>query len=149
LNRNRQVAGESDAGYVPVESEHSAMSACFGASAVGARTFTATAGQGLELMYEALYVASAMRLLLVMAVANRALSAPINICDDRSDATAVRDTRWIQIFAESGQDVVDNVLCAFRIAEDHRVLLPDYFRQTVSSQRGICCLRSSSLHRLR
>ncbi|MBI3930780.1 MAG: pyruvate ferredoxin oxidoreductase [Chloroflexi bacterium] len=116
--------GELDAAFIPVESEHSAMSACLGASAVGARTFTASAGQGLELMHEVLYVASAMRLPMVMAVANRALSAPINIWGDHSDAMAVRDTGWIQIFAENGQQVVDNVLCSFRIAEDHRVLLP-------------------------
>ncbi len=116
--------GELDASYIPVESEHSAMSACIGAAAVGARTFTATAGQGLELMHEVLYIASAMRLPLVMAVANRALSGPINIWGDHSDAMAVRDTGWIQIFVENGQQAVDNVLCAFRIAEDHRVLLP-------------------------
>ena len=116
--------GELDASYIPVESEHSAMSACIGAAAVGARTFTATAGQGLELMHEVLYIASAMRLPLVMAVANRALSGPINIWGDHSDAMAARDTGWIQIFVENGQQAVDNVLCAFRIAEDHRVLLP-------------------------
>ncbi len=116
--------GELDAAYIPVESEHSAMSACLGASAVGARTFTATAGQGLELMHEVLYVASSMRLPIVMAVANRALSAPLSVWGDHSDAMAVRDTGWIQIFTENGQEVVDNVLCAFRIAEDHRVLLP-------------------------
>ena len=116
--------GELDAAYIPVESEHSAISACLGSSAVGARTFTATAGQGLELMHEVLYVASAMRLPMVMAVANRALSAPLSVWGDHSDAMAVRDTGWIQIFAENGQDVVDNVLCAFRIGEDRRVLLP-------------------------
>jgi len=116
--------GELDAECIPVESEHSAMSACLGAAASGARTFTATAGQGLELMHEVLYVASAMRLPIVMAVANRALSAPINIWGDQSDVMAVRDTGWIQIFVENGQQAVDNVLCGFRIAEDHRVLLP-------------------------
>jgi pyruvate ferredoxin oxidoreductase alpha subunit len=116
--------GELDAAYIPVESEHSAMSACLGAAAVGARTFTATAGQGLELMHEVLYVASSMRLPIVMAVANRALSAPLSVWGDHSDAMAVRDTGWIQIFTENGQEVVDNVLCAFRIAEDRRVLLP-------------------------
>jgi len=116
--------GELDAAYIPVESEHSAMSACLGASAVGARAFTATAGQGLELMHEVLYVASSMRLPLVMAVANRSLSAPLSVWGDHSDAMAVRDTGWIQIFAENGQEVVDNVLCGFRIAEDQRVLLP-------------------------
>jgi pyruvate ferredoxin oxidoreductase alpha subunit len=116
--------GELNASYIPVESEHSAMSACLGSAAVGARTFTATAGQGLELMHEVLYVASAMRLPLVMTVANRALSAPLSVWGDQSDVMAVRDTGWIQIFAENGQETVDNVLCAFRIGEDLRVLLP-------------------------
>jgi len=116
--------GELDASCIPVESEHSAMSACLGSSAVGARTFTATAGQGLELMHEVLYIASSMRLPVVMAVANRALSAPLNIWGDHSDVMAVRDTGWIQIFAANGQETFDNVLCAFRIGEDHRVLLP-------------------------
>jgi pyruvate ferredoxin oxidoreductase alpha subunit len=116
--------GELDANYIPVESEHSAMSACLGASAVGARAFTASAGQGLELMHEVLYIASSMRLPLVMAVTNRALSAPLSVWGDHSDAMAVRDTGWIQIFTENGQEVVDNVLCAFRIGEDQRVLLP-------------------------
>ena len=116
--------GELDAQYIPVESEHSAMSACLGSAAVGARTFTATAGQGLELMHEVLYVASSMRLPVVMTVVNRALSAPLSVWSDHSDAMAVRDTGWIQIFVENGQETVDNVLCAFRIAEDRKVLLP-------------------------
>ncbi len=116
--------GELDAQYIPVESEHSAMSACLGASAVGARTFTATAGQGLELMHEVLYVASAMQLPVVMVVANRALSAPLSVWGDHSDVMAVRDTGWVQIFVENGQEAVDNTICAFRIAEDPRVLLP-------------------------
>jgi pyruvate ferredoxin oxidoreductase alpha subunit len=116
--------GKLDAEYIPVESEHSAMSACLGASAAGARTFTATAGQGLELMHEVLYVASSMRLPMVMAVANRALSAPLNIWGDHSDAMAARDVGWIQIFTENGQEVIDNTLCAFRISGDKRVLLP-------------------------
>jgi len=116
--------GELDAAYIPVESEHSAMSACLGSAAVGARTFTATAGQGLELMHEVLYVASSMRLPVVMAVANRALSSPLSVWGDHSDAMAVRDTGWIQLFTENGQEVVDNVFCAFRIAEDPKVLLP-------------------------
>ncbi|MCJ7763979.1 MAG: pyruvate ferredoxin oxidoreductase [Dehalococcoidales bacterium] len=116
--------GELDAEYIPVESEHSAMSACLGASAAGARTFTATAGQGLELMHEVLYVASSMQLPMVMAVVNRALSAPLSVWGDHSDAMSCRDTGWIQIFTENGQDVIDNILCAFRIAEDQKVLLP-------------------------
>ena len=116
--------GELEASFIPVESEHSAMSVCLGAAAVGARTFTATAGQGLELMHEVLYIASSMRLPIVMTVVNRALSAPINIWGDHSDAMAVRDTGWIQIFVENGQQAVDSMFCAFRIAEDQRVLLP-------------------------
>ncbi|MFC2044745.1 transketolase C-terminal domain-containing protein [Chloroflexota bacterium] len=116
--------GELDAAYIPVESEHSAMSTCLGSAAVGARVFTATAGQGLELMHEVLYVASSMRLPMVMAVANRALSAPLSIWGDHSDVMAVRDTGWVQIFTENGQEAFDNVLCGFRIAEDSQVLLP-------------------------
>ena len=116
--------GELDAEYIPVESEHSAMSACLGASAVGARTFTATAGQGLELMHEVLYVASSSRLPVVMTVADRALSAPLSVWGDHSDAMAVRDTGWIQVFAENGQEVFDLVLWAFRVGEDPRVLFP-------------------------
>jgi len=116
--------GELDAEYIPVESEHSAMSACLGTSAVGARTFTATASQGLELMHEVLYVASSMRLPIVMTVANRAISAPLSIWTDHSDAMAIRDCGWIQIFAENAQQAFDLVLCAFRIAEDATVLIP-------------------------
>jgi len=116
--------GELDAEYIPVESEHSAMSACLGTSAVGARTFTATASQGLELMHEVLYVASGLRLPIVMTVANRALSAPLSIWTDHSDIMAARDCGWIQIFAENAQQAFDLMLCAFRIAEDPAVLLP-------------------------
>ncbi|MEE8413519.1 MAG: transketolase C-terminal domain-containing protein [Dehalococcoidales bacterium] len=116
--------GELDAAYIPVESEHSAMSACLGASAAGARSFTATAGQGLELMHEVLYVAASMQLPIIMTVANRALSAPLSVWGDHSDVMSVRDTGWIQIFAENGQEVLDSVLCAFRIGEDSSVLLP-------------------------
>jgi len=116
--------GELDAEYIPVESEHSAMSACLGSAASGARTFTATSSQGLALMNEVLYVASGMRLPVIMAVANRALSAPLSIWCDHSDMMSVRDTGWIQIVTENGQQVVDNTIIAFRIAEDPRVLLP-------------------------
>ncbi len=116
--------GELDAEFIPVESEHSAMAACVGSAAVGARTFTATAGQGLELMHEVLYVASAMQMPIVMAVANRALSSPLSVWGDHSDVMSVRDTGWIQIFTENGQEVMDHIILAFRIAEDHNVLLP-------------------------
>ena len=124
--------GELNAEYIPVESEHSAMSACLGSSAAGARTFTATAGQGLELMHEVVYVASSMRLPIVMAVANRALSSPLSVWGDHSDVMAVRDTGWIQIFVENGQEAIDQTICAFRIAEDRRVLLPVWCTWTVS-----------------
>ncbi|MCX7944922.1 MAG: pyruvate ferredoxin oxidoreductase [Deltaproteobacteria bacterium] len=116
--------GEMDAVYVTVESEHSAMSACIGAAASGARTFTSTSAQGLELMHETLFIASALRLPIVMAVANRALSAPLSIWNDHSDVMAARDCGWIQLFCENGQEVVDSIIMAYRIAEDNRVLLP-------------------------
>lgn len=115
---------ELDAEYVPVESEHSAMSACLGSSATGARTFTATAGQGLELMHEVLYVASSMRLPIVMAVANRALSSPLSVWGDHSDVMATRDCGWIQVFAENAQEAHDLIFWAFRVAEDQNVLFP-------------------------
>lgn len=116
--------GELDANYIYVESEHSAISACLGAAAVGARTFTSTAGQGLELMHEVLYLVSSMRLPVVMAVADRALSGPLNVWGDHSDAMAVRDVGWIQYFVENAQEAHDLTLCAFRIAEDPQVLFP-------------------------
>ena len=118
------ASGELDANYIYVESEHSAISACLGAAAVGARTFTSTAGQGLELMHEVLYLTSSMRLPVVMAVSNRALSGPLNVWGDHSDAMAVRDTGWIQYFAENAQEAHDLTLCAFRIGEDPQVLFP-------------------------
>ena len=116
--------GELDAEYIPVESEHSAMSACLGSAATGARTYTATASQGLALMNEVVYVAAPMRLPIVMTVANRALSAPLSIWCDHSDMMSVRDTGWIQIVVENGQQAVDNTICAFRISEHPNVLLP-------------------------
>ena len=116
--------GELDAAYVNVESEHSAMSACCGASAAGARTFTSTSAQGMELMHEILFIASAMRFPIVMAAVNRALAAPLSIWNDHSDVMAARDTGWIMLFCENGQEVVDSIIMAFRIAEDRRVLLP-------------------------
>jgi pyruvate ferredoxin oxidoreductase alpha subunit len=116
--------GELNASYIPVESEHSALSTCLGAAAVGARTFTATAGQGLELMHEVVYVASSMRYPVVMAVCNRALSAPLSVWGDHSDAMAVRDTGWIQVFCQNGQEAFDLTLWAFRVGEDPKVLVP-------------------------
>jgi pyruvate ferredoxin oxidoreductase alpha subunit len=110
--------------YVTVESEHSAMSACVGASAAGARVMTATSSQGLALMWEELHIAAGMRLPIVMANANRALSAPINIHCDHSDIMGARDTGWIILFAETAQEAYDNTLMAVRIAEHPDVLLP-------------------------
>ncbi|MCW3130086.1 MAG: hypothetical protein N2V75_08335 [Methanophagales archaeon] len=116
--------GELDAEFICVESEHTAMSACVGASAGGARVFTCTAGQGLELMHEVLYIPSSMRLPVVAVIANRALSAPLSVWCDHSDVMAVRDTGWIQMFAENNQQAFDLTLCAYRIAEDKEVLFP-------------------------
>ncbi len=116
--------GELNAACVAVESEHSALSACIGASLTGARVFTATSSQGLALMWEILWIASAMRTPIVMALANRALSAPINIHCSHDDAYAVRDAGWIQFFAEDVQEAYDLTIQAFRIAEDERVLFP-------------------------
>jgi pyruvate ferredoxin oxidoreductase alpha subunit len=110
--------------YVCVESEHSAMSASIGASAAGARAMTATASQGLALMWEELYIASGMRLPIVMANANRALSAPINIHCDHSDAMGARDAGWIMLFAETAQEAYDNTIISLKVAEDPQVLLP-------------------------
>jgi len=116
--------GSLNAEYIAVESEHSAISACLGASAAGGRTFTASASQGLALMHEILFAASSMRMPIIMAVANRAISAPINIWADHSDIMPQRDTGWGQVFAQNGQEVFDLILQAFKVAEDHRVQLP-------------------------
>lgn len=115
---------EVETEYVCTESEHSAMAACLAASATGARVFTATASAGLALMHEMLFVTSGCRAPVVMAVANRALSAPLNIHGDHSDAMAERDSGWIQIYAENAQEVYDSVIQAFRIAEHLDVQLP-------------------------
>src|SRR3989338_1647750 len=116
--------GLVDTEYIPVESEHSAMSACVGASAAGARVMTGTSSQGLALMYEILPIASALRLPIIMSDVNRALSGPINIHCDHSDTMAARDFGWIQIFSENAQEAYDNLIQAVRIAEDSRVKLP-------------------------
>jgi pyruvate ferredoxin oxidoreductase alpha subunit len=118
------ASGHLDAEFITVESEHSAMSTCVGASAAGARVFTSTSSQGYALMAEICYIAASLRLPIVMAVANRALSGPINIWNDHGDLMMSRDTGWIQTVAENGQEVLDLLLHAFRVAEDHRVMLP-------------------------
>lgn len=116
--------GEVHTEFIPVESEHSALSAVVGAAAAGARAFTATASQGLALMWEILYIASSLRLPIVLAVVNRALSAPINIHCDHSDAMGMRDAGWIQLFVENSQEAYDTTIQAFKIAENPEVLLP-------------------------
>lgn len=110
--------------FVPVESEHSAISACIGASAAGARVFTATSANGLALMHEMLYIASGDRLPIVIAVVNRALSAPINIHNDHSDSMGQRDTGFIQIYSENVQEAYDNFIQAVRITENTDVMTP-------------------------
>jgi len=116
--------GEVKCSFIPVESEHSALSVCVGAAALGARTFTATSSQGLALMWEMLYIASGLRLPIVMAIVNRALSAPINIHCDHSDSMGCRDSCWIQIYCEDAQEAYDAVIQAFKIAEHEDVQLP-------------------------
>jgi len=116
--------GEVKTELITVESEHSAMSACVGASAAGARTMTATASQGLALMIEIVYIAASMRCPIVMAIANRALSGPINIHCDHSDAMLARDCGAVQIFAEDAQEAYDYMIMAVKVAEDEQVLLP-------------------------
>lgn len=116
--------GKVDTEFVAVESEHSAMSTCIGAAAAGARAITATSSAGLALMWELLYVAASARLPITMAVVNRALTGPININNDHSDSMGCRDTGWIQIYAENNQEVYDNFIQAYRIAEHKDVRLP-------------------------
>jgi pyruvate ferredoxin oxidoreductase alpha subunit len=116
--------GEVQTEFVCTESEHSALTACLAASATGARTFTASASAGLALMHEMLFVTSGCRAPVVMAIANRALSAPLNIHGDQSDSIAERDSGWIQIYVENSQEAYDSIIQAFKIAEDVGVLLP-------------------------
>ncbi|UCE57716.1 MAG: pyruvate ferredoxin oxidoreductase [Candidatus Bathyarchaeota archaeon] len=116
--------GEVDTEFVCVESEHSALTSCLTAAATGARAFTATASAGLALMHEILYVTSGCRAPVVMAVVNRALSAPINIHCDHSDTMVERDCGWIQIYVENSQEAYDSVIQAFKIAENPRLMLP-------------------------
>ena len=113
--------GEVDTEFVAVESEHSAMSVCIGASAAGARAVTATSSAGLAYMWELLYVAASARLPITMAVVNRALTGPININNDHSDSMGARDSGWIQIYAESNQEVYDNYIQAMPISETIRL----------------------------
>ena len=116
--------GSVDTEFVAVESEHSAMSACIGAEAAGSRAMTATSSNGLSLMWEMIYIASSLRLPIVMSLVNRAVSGPLNIHNDHSDAMGVRDAGWIMLFSENNQEAYDNLLMAHRIAEHKDVMLP-------------------------
>ncbi|MHB1134295.1 MAG: pyruvate ferredoxin oxidoreductase [Chloroflexota bacterium] len=116
--------GKVNTELVAVESEHSAMAACCGASAAGARVITCTASQGLALMHELLYIAAGNRLPIVMPMVNRCISAPINIHGDHSDSMGSRDAAWIQLYCRDAQEVYDTTIQAMRIAEDERVMLP-------------------------
>ena len=116
--------GSVDTEFVAVESEHSAMSACIGAQAAGARAMTATSANGLSLMWEMIYIASSLRLPIVLNLVNRAVSGPLNIHNDHSDAMGVRDAGWIMLFSENNQEAYDNTLMANRIAENKNVQLP-------------------------
>ena len=116
--------GEVKTQFVCTESEHSAMTACIGAAATGVRTFTASASAGLSLMNEMLFVASGSRMPIVMAVANRALSSPLNIHGDQSDSMSARDSGWMQIYVENAQEAYDSIIQAFKISEDLGVSLP-------------------------
>lgn len=116
--------GEVDTEFVAVESEHSAMSACIGAQAAGARAMTATSANGLSLMWEMIYIASSLRLPIVLSLVNRAVSGPLNIHNDHSDAMGVRDSGWVMLFSENNQEAYDNLLMAHRIGEHPDVKLP-------------------------
>ena len=116
--------GTVDTEFVAVESEHSAMSACIGAEAAGARAMTATSSNGMSLMWEMIYIASSLRLPIVMSLVNRTVSGPLNIHNDHSDAMGVRDSGWIMLFSENNQEAYDNLIMAHRIAEHKDVLLP-------------------------
>ena len=116
--------GQVDTEFVAVESEHSAMSACIGAEAAGARAMTATSANGLSLMWEMIYIASSLRLPIVLSLVNRAVSGPLNIHNDHSDAMGVRDAGWIMLFSENNQEAYDNTIMAHRIAENKDVMLP-------------------------
>ena len=125
MNFSQFVAdGKVQTEMIPVESEHSAMSACVGSAASGARTMTATSANGLALMWEIVYIAASTRLPIVMPVVNRALSGPINIHCDHSDTMGARDSGWIQIYSENTQEVYENIIVAVKIAEHKKILLP-------------------------
>ena len=118
--------GRLDAEYICVESEFSALSACVGASAAGSRVYSATTSQGLALMGEVVFNAAGMRLPIVMGIANRAISAPLSIWNDQQDSIMMRDAGWIQLYAEDNQEALDMHILAYKVCEDHDILLPAF-----------------------
>lgn len=118
--------GEFDGEFVQVESEHSVLSAAVGSQATGARTFTGTSSQGLLLMHEIIYVASGMRLPIVLVNVSRGLSAPITLWPDHNDILDQRDSGWLIVFCESNQEVLDSIIMMYKVCEDRRVLLPAF-----------------------
>jgi pyruvate ferredoxin oxidoreductase alpha subunit len=118
--------GRLDAEYICVESEFSALSACIGASAAGSRVYSATTSQGLALMGEVVFNAAGMRLPIVMGIANRAISAPLSIWNDQQDSIMMRDSGWIQLYAEDNQEALDLHILAYKVCEDHDILLPAF-----------------------
>ncbi|NYT06441.1 MAG: pyruvate ferredoxin oxidoreductase [Methanomicrobiales archaeon] len=118
--------GECDADYITVESEFSALSSCLGASAAGSRTYSATTSQGLAFMFEVCFNVAGMRQPVIMSIANRAMGAPLSIWNDQQDSISLRDAGWFQLYAEDAQESMDLHFLAYRIAEDHRVLLPGF-----------------------
>ena len=118
--------GTLDAEYITVENELSALSACVGASAAGSRTYSATTSQGLMLMAEVVFNAAGMRLPIIMSIANRAMGAPLSIWNDQQDSVSLRDAGWLQFYAEDNQEATDLHYIAYRVCEDHKVLLPSF-----------------------
>ena len=115
-----------DAEYITVENELSALSACIGASAAGSRTYSATTSQGLALMFEVCFNAAGMRLPIIMSIANRALGAPLSIWNDQQDSISLRDSGWLQFYAEDNQEATDLHVLAYKVAEDHSIQLPAF-----------------------
>ncbi|HZD43581.1 MAG TPA: pyruvate ferredoxin oxidoreductase, partial [Methanomicrobiales archaeon] len=113
-----------DADYITVESEFSALSACLGASAAGSRVYSATTSQGLALMFEVCFNVAGMRLPIIMSIVNRSLSAPLSIWNDQQDSISLRDSGWMQLYAEDNQEAADLHYIAYKTAENHSVLLP-------------------------
>src|SRR5512136_3146979 len=118
--------GRLDAEYLTVDNELSALSACIGASATGSRVYSATTSQGLALMFEACFNAAGMRLPIVMSIANRAMGAPLSIWNDQQDSISLRDSGWLQFYAEDNQEATDLHFLAYKVAEDPSVLLPAF-----------------------